>query len=487
MKYLKSLRDYMERLEEAGELHTIDTCVDWNLELGAIIRKINELKGPAILFNNIKDYPKGFRVLGSPVGVSNKENMFYARISISLGLPENAGAAQIIEELSHLRNNALIPPKVVPTGVCKENILIGEEVDLLSFPSPYLHDGDGGRYIGTWHTIITKTLDGECINWGMYRIMVHDSKNLTGLIVPTQHIGMHFAEWKKNNKDMPFAIVIGTNPVIPLVSSMNIPYGICEGDVVGGYIKEPLEVVKCETVDLYVPAYSEIVIEGHISVTETVPEGPFGEYTGFMTFASKDQPVFQVSAITYRNNPILTAVCPGEPVDDHVCMSLSLAGDALNILRKSNIPVIMTFIPPMAALHLLIISVDKKAFLGEDLIKAIGTCIWSDKIGTLLPKIIVVDMDVDPTNLNQVLWNFATKCHPEHGTVIFAPTQVFPLSPYLSKEEKTARTSPTIIYDCTWPNEWQEDFIPKKVSIETLWPKDIQEKIKKNWKEYGFE
>jgi 4-hydroxy-3-polyprenylbenzoate decarboxylase len=486
MNYLKSLRDYIKLLEEAGELHTIETCVDWNLEIGAIIRKINDLKGPAILFNNIKDYPKGYRVLGSPVGVSAKEDMFYARIAISLGLPKNASAAEIIEELSHLRDNPLIPPKIVQKAACKENIFTGDAVNLLSLPAPYLHDGDGGRYIGTWHTVITKSPDGECINWGMYRIMIHDSKNLTGLIVPTQHIGMHFSEWKKINKDMPFAIVIGTDPVIPLVSSMNIPYGMCEGDVVGGYIKEPLEVVKCETVDLYVPAYSEIVIEGHVSISDTKPEGPFGEYTGFMTFASKEQPVFQVSAVTHRDNPILTAVCPGEPVDDHVCMSLSLAGDALNILRKSNIPVIMTFIPPMAALHLLIISVDKRAFKGKDIIQAIGKCIWSDKIGTLLPKIIVVDKDVNPTNLNQVLWNFSTKCHPEHGTVIFPPTQVFPLSPYLSKEEKTARSSPTIIYDCTWPNEWQEDFIPKKVSIESIWPKEIQEKIEKNWKEYGL-
>lgn len=486
MKYVKSLREYIEQLERVGELSIVDKNVDWNLEIGAILRKVNNMKGNAVLFNNIKDYPEGYRILGSPVSVSKKENMFYSRIAISLGLPETSSASEIIEELSHIRDNKLIPPKLVSTGSCKENIVIGDNVNLFSIPSPYLHDGDGGRYIGTWHTVITKTPDGKCINWGMYRIMVHDEKRLTGLIVPTQHIGMHLAEWRKINKDMPFAIAIGTDPVIPLVSSMNVPYGICEADVVGGYVKEQLEVVKCETVNLEVPANSEIVIEGHISITDTVPEGPFGEYTGFMTFGSKEQPVFNVSAITHRNNPILTVICPGEPVDDHVCMSLSLSGDALNILRKNNIPAIMTYIPPTAALHLLIVSVDKKAYKEADLIEKIGNIIWSDKIGTLLPKIVVVDMDVDPTDLNAVLWNFATKCHPEHGTVIFPPTQVFPLSPYLSKEEKSARMSHTIIYDCTWPNDWSEDYIPKKVSFDTLWPKEIQEKVENNWYEYGF-
>jgi len=486
MKHIKSLREYIEELRKTDELNIIDKCVDWNLEIGAIIRKDNDLEGPAVLFNNIKDYPQGYRVLGSPVGVSGRENRLYARIAISLGMPEDSSASDIIEELSHLRDKKLIPPKVVSTGLCKENVLIGDDIDLHMFPAPYLHDGDGGRYIGTWHTVITRTPDSDCINWGMYRIMIHDKKTLTGLVVPTQHIGMQFAEWKKIGKDMPFAIVIGTDPVIPLVSSMNVPYGICEADVVGGYTEEPLEVVKCETVDLYVPANAEIVIEGHISITDTKPEGPFGEYTGYMTFGSKEQPAFNVTAITHRNDPILTVVCPGEPVDDHVCMSLSLAGDALNILRKKNIPAIMTYIPPSAALHLLVVSVDKKSFEGGDLIKEIGNAIWSDKIGTLLPKIIVVDKEVDPTNMDSVIWNFSTKCHPKNGMVIFPPTDVFPLSPYLSKEEKLKRTSHTIIYDCTWPNEWKEDYIPKKVSFDSLWPKHIREKVEKNWSEYGF-
>lgn len=486
MRNIESLREYIKSLEEIGELQNIDKEVDWNLEVGAIIRKVNEMKGPAVLFNDIKGYPKGYRILGSPVGVSCKEKMFYSRIALSLGMSPKSKANDIIELLSHLRDKKPIHPKIVEKACCKENILKGDKVDLFSIPSPYLHDGDGGRYIGTWHTVITKTPDGKWVNWGMYRIMIHDKDTLVGLIVPTQHIGIHFDEWKKIGKPMPFAIAIGTAPIIPIVSSMNMPFGKCEADIIGGFIGKPIDVVKCETVDLYVPANSEIVIEGYVSITETKPEGPFGEYTGYMTFNKKEAPVFNVSAITYRNNPILPVVCPGEPIDDHVCMSLSLSGDALNVLRKAGIPVIMTFIPPMAALHLLIVSVDKKAFKGKNLIKEIGKAIWSDKIGTLLPKIVVVDKDVDPVDTNNVIWNFAVKCHPKYGNVNFPATSIFPLSPYLYKQEKVERKCETVIYDCTWPISWDDKYLPKKVSFDLLWPKEIREKVLKNWHEYGF-
>ncbi|HML90128.1 MAG TPA: UbiD family decarboxylase [Methylomusa anaerophila] len=297
---------------------------------------------------------------------------------------------------------------------------------------------------------------------------------------------MHFAQWKEIGKPMPFAIAIGTDPLIPLVASMAIPAGINEADVIGGLRGKPLEVVKGETVDLFVPHNAEIVIEGTVDIDQTRSEGPFGEYTGYMTSTRKEQPVFHVSALTHRDDPILTVVCPGEPVDDHLCMSVSLAADALCVLRQNNIPVIMTYIPPIAALHLLIIAVDKKAYQGNDIIQDIGQTIWSTKIGTLLPKILVVDSDIDPTDTNKVLWSFATKCHPQKGVVFFPSTVVFPLSPYLYPEEKKNRKCTTVIFDCTWPSDWNNDYIPQKGSFDSLWPKEIQEKVLSNWTDYGF-
>lgn len=486
MPYIKSFREYIDKLREAGELHEINKTVDWNLEAGAITRKVNEMKGPALLFNSIEGYPEGFRMLGSPVGASSKYGNLYSRIALSLNKPVETKVSDLIEELSRINERDYIPPRTVESGPCKENIITGDDVNLFSLPAPYIHNGDGGRYIGTWHIVITKTPDNRWVNWGMYRIMVHDEKTLLGPVIPTQHIGKHFAEWKKIGLPMPFAIAIGTDPLTPLVASMAIPDEVSEANVIGGIAGEPVDIVKCETVDLYVPATSEIVIEGHISIDETLPEGPFAEYTGYIGSTKKDQPVFNVSAITHRNDPIMPLVCTGEPVEDHLCMSLSLAADSLNLLRKNNIPVIMTYIPPISSLHLMVISVDKKKYQGNNIIKDIGNIIWGDKVGTFLPKLIVVDSDIDATNFDEVIWCFAIKCHPEKGVVFFENSKVITLSPYLYPEEKKNARSTTAIYDCTWPDGWPEGFRPRRCAFEAPWPQEVQEKVEKNWAEYGF-
>jgi 4-hydroxy-3-polyprenylbenzoate decarboxylase len=363
---------------------------------------------------------------------------------------------------------------------------VGNEVDLFKLPAPYLHDGDGGRYIGTWHTVITRTPDKAWTNWGMYRLMISGQRALGGLIVPTQHIGMHYDLWRGAGQDMPFAVALGTDPVTALLSSMSIPDGVDEADIVGGYRGKPLDVVRCETVDLEVPASAEIVIEGTVSLTETCMEGPFGEYTGYISNSQKQRPVFKVSAITHRKDPILPVVCPGEPVDDHLCMSLSLAADALALLRKKSIPVVMTFIPSEAALHLLVVSVDKSQWQGDSIAHAVGEAIWSAKIGTLLPKIILVDRDIDPTEIGKVLWAFATKCHPQHGIATFPNRDIFPLTPYLYPEEKRDRKCTMVVFDCTWPSVWPQDYAPRKAGFDSLWPLAMQERVLDSWPRYGY-
>lgn len=408
-------------------------------------------------------------------------------MALSLGLAADATADEIVTMLSRLDEQPRYAPRTVRTGPVKENVFCGKDVNVLDLPAPYLHEGDGGRYLGTWHVVITRMPDRPWVNWGMYRIMVHDEKTLGGLVVPTQHIGMHFNAWRELGKPMPFAIALGTDPVTPLVASMAVAEGVNEADIVGAINGEPIDVVQCETVDLKVPATAEIVIEGEVSIDETRSEGPFGEYTGYMTAGKKEQPLFHVTAITHRNNPILPVVCPGEPVDDHVCMSLSLAADALKVLKKANLPVSMTHIPPIAALHLLVVSVDKKAYRGKDPARDIGRAVWSAKIGTLLPKIVVVDQDIDPGDLNSVIWSFATKCHPSRGHLSFPEQEVFPLSPYLNSAEKASRRCASIVYDCTWPQDWDEKYVPKRGSLNNLWPEEIQTKVRRRWLEYGLE
>ena len=148
------------------------------------------------------------------------------------------------------RKEKPLPPVTIKTGPCKENILLGDDVDVLKFPIPLIHGGDGGRYIGTWHTVITKDPESNWVNWGMYRLMVHDHNTLGCLFPLQQHIGQMYQKYEAMNKPMPVAVAIGGQPVIPLVSCVMLPPYVNEVDVAGGLQGAPIPLVKCETNDL---------------------------------------------------------------------------------------------------------------------------------------------------------------------------------------------------------------------------------------------
>src|SRR6516162_528351 len=170
MRHLKSLRDYLAELKSLAEIQEIDTEVDWNLEMGAIIRRSYELRAAAPLFNRIKGIERGFRVLGAPAGVSRKNGL--ARIALSLGLPGRAGAPAMVEALADAHRQPPRPPRLVPDGPCKQNKLLGQDIDLWRLPAPLIHDGDGGRYLNTWGTIVVRTPDCKWTNWSISRVMV---------------------------------------------------------------------------------------------------------------------------------------------------------------------------------------------------------------------------------------------------------------------------------------------------------------------------
>src|SRR5581483_1576839 len=157
MTRLKSLRDYIAALRTVGEIQEVDVEVDWNLEMGAIIRRSYEVRAPAPLFNRIKGIEPGFRVLGAPAGLSGNPAHPLVRIALSLGLPPDAPAHQIVETLAAAHAKKPIPPRRASAGPCKENKLIGAAVDLGRLPAPLIHEGDGGRYLNTWGTIIVRT------------------------------------------------------------------------------------------------------------------------------------------------------------------------------------------------------------------------------------------------------------------------------------------------------------------------------------------
>src|SRR6516164_1127233 len=200
MHHLKSLRDYIDQLKALGEIQEIDVEVDWHLERGAIIRRSYELRAPAPLFNRLTSIEPGFRVLGARAGLSRRKDRPLVRVALSLGLPATATARQIVEALASAHARPPIPPRRIADGPCKEHKLLGDDIDLWRLPAPLIHEGDGGRYLNTWGTIIVRTPDGQWTNWAISRAMVVGKNTLVGAVIPRQHLGLIYAQWKALNR-----------------------------------------------------------------------------------------------------------------------------------------------------------------------------------------------------------------------------------------------------------------------------------------------
>ncbi len=472
----KDVREFIARLEKEGEAQRIEEEVDWNLEAGAMVRRSNEQGLPAPFFQKVKDYPDGYRLFGE--GLSN-----HRRIAIAMDMEPNTPVRELIEEYLR-RKQQPIKPVLVNDGPCKENIHIGDEVDLLEFPVPMVHDGDGGRYIGTFHLTIAKDSDSGWVNWGMYRHMMHN-KNKVGIEAsPHTHFGiLHRQRYEARNPSMEVAITIGVEPISTFCAATPVPYGVSEVDITGGIRGEPVELIKCETVDLTVPATAEIVIEGEIRPNETMDEGQFGEFTGYMAGLREPRMVIHVKAVTHRNNPILTMSCPGIPVDGaHAIMSISTAGEFLELLRARGLAVTSVAEPPEAAQSLAVVAVKEGSVRADD----VAYTIWASRLGASTPYIIIVDDDVDPFNLGEVFHALVSKCHPYRGIVRLEHSRGIPLSPWLTRHEQKYLLGARAYFDCTWPPDWEPSEVPKRCSFEKIYPVEVQQRALAKWHKYGY-
>ena len=473
------LREYMNRLEEKGELKRIKAEVDWNLEMGAIMRRASDLREPALLFENIKGYSPDYRVLANSVAAS--KTSAYTRCAIALDLPPDTHPLQIVDEMVKRISNP-IKPVLVNKAPCKENILKGNDVDIYRFPVGFYRSIDGGRFIGTWHATINKDPDTGWVNWGMYRHQVHDKQTLGFLAHPGQHgPGIYYQKYESRGNPMPIAIALGMEPCCTFVSQSMIGAYVNEVDIAGGLRGKPVELVKCETCDLEVPATSEIVIEGEVLPHERRDEGPFGEYTGYSASERGPRPIIHVKCITHRNKPILPVANPGKPFDDNtfiyaVCLSAALTTE----IRKLGIPFKSLFITPET---MAVIVSAKETYPG--FVHTLSSAIWGSKTGIYRPTIIVVGDDVDVTKPEEVLWAMTTRMHPVRDIHVKKRAPSHPLFPFISPEERKDLVGAAVCFDATFPFEWK-DGAPKIVDFERSWPDNIKQLVLSKWKDYGF-
>lgn len=471
-----SIREFLDALDKSEEVVRIKEEVDWELEAGAINRRCYETQGPAVFFENIKDYP-GHRLFGGSLGT-------YRRVAIALGLDPETPVASIHKEYERREQNP-IKPVVVDSGPCKENLMIGEDVDLSMFPAPMIHDGDGGRYLGTWDIVVTEDPVRGWTNWGMYRFMINTRRTMSGDPSPISHLGIVFREnYLPQKKPMPMALVIGADPLSHMVATGGYGIGVDEAEIAGALRGEPVELVKCETNDLLVPAHAEIVVEGEILPDGIAPEGPFGEYPGYRTGKARTGVLCQVKAVTYRNDPILTMICLGVPVDDaSVAAALSAGISIKRRLKRHDIPVTDVYAPPEGVTHLVVIGVKSG---GREMAKRIRDVFLARRV--MVNKIIMVDEDVDVYNMREVLHAFAVKCHPINGILAdeVPAGKANMLTPCYSYEERKLLKGGFDVFDCTWPVEWPKETLPIKSSFDCIYPKEIRDRVLQKWGQYGL-
>jgi len=473
----KDLREFIANLEKEKEVLRIEEEVDWNLEAGAMIRRSNEAGLPVPFFQKVKDYPKGYRLMGGPL--TN-----HRRVAIAMDLDANTPPKELIEEYIR-RTKRSIKPVQVKDGPCKENIYIGDEVDLLKFPVPLVHEGDGGRFFGTWHLDINKDLDSDWVNWGMHRHMLHNKNTLGIESSPHTHIGQVFTQkYEPRKKTMEIAIVIGAEPICHFCAESPIPFGVSEVDVAGGIRGEPVELIKCETIDLLVPATAEIVIEGEMRPFERMVEGPFGEYTGYSVSRVRPAPVVHVKAVTHRKDPIFTMTCVGMPIDEcGINKSIAFAGSFLEALRARGLPVTAVSEPPELCGNVPVVAVKTTS---ANIASEVAHVIWATQKGRIQPLIIIVDENVDVFNIKEVFHALATKCHPYKGIVKLEHEVGSIYLPWSNEYEQKYRIGGKAYFDCTWPVHWDPKDVPKRISFEESYPMEVQKKVLEKWRKYGY-
>lgn len=488
----KDLREYIDALEREGELKRVKAEVDWDEEIGAICEESIARSGPALLFENIKDHQEthGRRVLASINLVSQ------VRVYMALNVSTDAHPMEAVRTLRN-RCQQPIKPKLVKSGPCKESIHKGSEVNLLEFPTPKWHGKDGGRYIVTFGGgVVTKDPETDWVNIGTYRGMVLDRSSIGMLYIPTQHWAMHGAKYAQMGKSMPLAITIGSDPVSPFVFCSPFDSGVCEYDMVGAIRQQPLEVVKCETVDLEVPATSEIILEGELTLDPKGfrPEGPFGEYPGYYSKLSGEPGhVLKVNCITHRKDPILLGMYEGfaerypwaKPCNYLECIPL------WDVLVKQGIMGIhgVYGMDPFPTSHAIIAVSVSRSYFGQA--RQIAAALWGNSLSAQIAKyVIVVDSDVDITNPTSVFTAIANRSRPDQDVVIFPGSFGAPLDPSVAPEivRETGGLGrwDRVLIDATWPPEWgpRKEWDGLRHPVPCTPDPKIMEQVRKRWGEY---
>ena len=457
----EDLRAWLERMEKEGELKKLDG-VNWDLEIGTIAALNTRRDSPAVLFDNIPGHPPGYRVLTGSI-------LTPRRVALTLGLPADVPEREMIAAAKKkvkgwLDNLDKFKPREVREGPVLQNVQKGDKINILQFPSPKWHKKDGGRYIGTGHCLVTRDPETGDVNLGTYRVMVQDEKTLGFHISPGKHGRIHFEKYHARGEKAPILVSVGHHPHYFAAGTLSLPHG-AEYNYLGAMKNEPSEVITEEVTGLPMPADSEIVFAGFCPPDKTRAEGPFGEYTGYYASGERQNPIIEVERVYFRNNPIIHGAPPSRPPSNG-SYYLTLIGSILIELElaKLGVPDVKgVWTHEICSSYFVAISL-KQRFAGHPKQAALYASEISARGGMGGRYVVVVDEDIDPTDIKQVLWAMCTRSDPEKDLDIVRRTRSSPLDPIIKKPAAGLFSSRAFI-DATKPWEWRDQF-PEVVEID---------------------
>jgi 4-hydroxy-3-polyprenylbenzoate decarboxylase len=443
----RDLREWIELAAAQGEVRTIDAPIDPDEELSALTYMVtrNE-RAPALLFENVRNAGFGARVLSNMLGNSKE------RYALTIGLDPTLSIRDLTEATRDIMKGDL-PPVMIPKDRAPVNdiVLRGDDIDLTVLPAPKFWPGDGGRYIGSGDITLTRDPASGRINVGVYRQMLH-AKDRVGLYCsPGKHGRLDREAWWAQGKPCEVVAAYGVDPAIFMAASLVFGPQESELGAAGALMGRPVELTEGEVGSLPIPAHAEIVIEGLLHPGQFEEEGPLGEFTGYYGSPRSPQPVIEVKALHLRRNPILTAALMATypSCEQGTYYAIARSARVLDDLDSIGLPgVCGVYLHPAAAsgFGMLVVSI-KQQYAGH-VAQALALCAQSPAAAYFTKWIIAVDDDVDPFDLNQVLWALSTRFNPIDDVDILRKTWSTGLDPSQFPPENRPYGSKMLIDAC---------------------------------------
>jgi UbiD family decarboxylase len=463
----KDLREFIGLVDRLGVLRRIEGA-DPRFEIGAITEVAAGLPDcPALLFDAIKGHRRGFRVF-------TNATTSVQRAALALGLdPELRPLDALKAWMDKRKSLRPCPPVAVKHAAFLDHTAAGSDVDVARFPAPIWHRHDGGPFIGSGSLVVMRDPDTGWINASVYRVQVHGSNRVT---VQFDHGGRHGAiiakKYWERGESCPAAIVHGEDPALFIAGFEYLPDGSSEYEFTGSIKGEPIEVCDGPQTGLPIPAFSEIVFEGRLLPTSeaTLPEGPFGEFTGYYAGAARPGPVMEVTAIHHRDEPILLGSPPMKPPRFHFGLPFRAATIWSNLEAAGVTDVAGAW---QHVSQLMTVVAVRQRYDGHAKRAALIAAAHS----YMARIVVVVDEDIDPSNLADVMWAVATRCEPAEGIDVLRNAWSSALDPRIPPDDKARgiTSHSQAIIDACRPFAWIDKF-PKASALSAEETREIEAK-----------